>query len=86
MHGALPWMDEEPAESLWVRISGQTNTGDIVVDVCCRPPDHEEVVKAFLRQLEEASCLQADEDMGDFKHPSICWKGRCGQRGGWKTV
>lgn len=76
MHGALPWMDEEPAESLWVRISGQINTGDIVVDARCRTPNQEEeVVEAFLRQLEEASCLQADEDMGDFNHPNICWKG-----------
>lgn len=69
-------MVEEPAESLWVRISGQTNTGDIVVDVCCRPPDQEEeVVEAFLRRLAEASCLEADEDTGDFNHPNICWKG-----------
>jgi len=38
MHGALTRMGDEPAESSWVRISGQTNTGD-VVDVCYGPPD-----------------------------------------------
>jgi len=27
-------IDDEPGESLWVRISRQTNMGDIVVGVC----------------------------------------------------
>ena len=52
-------MDEEPAESLRVRVSKQANMGDIV-GVCYRLPDQEEVVaEAFFRQQEEASCLQA---------------------------
>lgn len=29
-------MDSEPDGRLWVRISRQTNTGDIVVSVCYR--------------------------------------------------
>lgn len=37
-------MDEKPAETLWFRISGQTATSDIVVDVCCRPLDQKEEV------------------------------------------
>ena len=31
-------MDEEPTESLWVRIKGRAGTGDIIVGVCYRPP------------------------------------------------
>jgi len=32
-------MDEEPTESLWVRIKGRAGTDDIIVRVCYRPPD-----------------------------------------------
>ncbi|GAB0179855.1 hypothetical protein GRJ2_000450800 [Grus japonensis] len=32
-------MDEEPTESLWVRIKGGAGAGDIIVGVCYRPPD-----------------------------------------------
>ena len=50
----MGWMDEEPAESLWVRISRQADMGD-VASVCRRRPDQEEVVaEATFRQLEEA--------------------------------
>ena len=30
-------MDEEPNESLWVRIKGRAGTDDIIVGVCYRP-------------------------------------------------
>lgn len=51
----LCWRDE-PAERLWVRISGQTNTVNSV-GVSYRPPSQEkEADEAFFRQLEEASC------------------------------
>lgn len=39
-------MDEETSKSLWVRVE-QIGTGDIVVDVYCRPPDREEVDEAL---------------------------------------
>jgi len=43
-------VDEEPVESLWVRIKGQAHMGDTVVGVYYRPPDHkEEVDEAFYR-------------------------------------
>ena len=35
-------MDDEPADSLWVRISGQTNMGEVVVgrmQTCISKPD-----------------------------------------------
>jgi len=35
-------MDEEPTESLWVKIKGRTGTGNITVGVCYRPPDQDE--------------------------------------------
>ena len=35
-------MDEEPTESLWVRIKEKTGKGDIVVSICYRLPDQEE--------------------------------------------
>ena len=40
---------EEAAESLWIRVRGQTNTGDVVVSVCYSPPYQEDVGKAFFR-------------------------------------
>ena len=43
-------------QSLWVAIKEQTNMGDIVVGICCRPLDQEEQVdEAFYGQLEAAS-------------------------------
>ena len=35
-------MDEEPTESLKVRIKGTIGTGDFIVGDCYRPPDQEE--------------------------------------------
>lgn len=49
-----------PAESLWVRIRGQTAVGT-VVDVCYRSPDTE--AEDLLGQLEKAS-FQAQVLMG----------------------
>lgn len=46
-------MGDKRAESLWVRIRGQTLMG-----VCCRLPGQEEVDEAFFRQLEKASDLE----------------------------
>lgn len=36
-------VDDEPIESLWIRIKRQTNLGNVVVDVSYRLPHHEEV-------------------------------------------
>jgi len=33
--------DEEPTESLWVKIQGRTGMRDITVGVCYRPPDQD---------------------------------------------
>ena len=53
----------------------QTNTGDVVVGICYRPPDEEEEVdEAFFIELEEASCSQALVLMKDFNHHQVCWK------------
>jgi len=52
--------NEERVESLWVRIKGQSHTGDITV-----PPDQEkEIDEAFYRQLQAASKSQALVLMG----------------------
>jgi len=67
-------MDEEQVESLWARMKGQTNMGDVVVGVYHRPPQ-DEIDEAFYRQLKVASQSQAPFLMGDFKHHDICWKG-----------
>ncbi|GAB0175756.1 hypothetical protein GRJ2_000040800 [Grus japonensis] len=69
-------MDEEPTESLWVRIKGSAGTGDIIAGVCYRPPDQEDRVdEALYRQIGAASRSQALVLMGDFNHPDICWRG-----------
>ena len=41
-------MDEEPTESLWVRIKGRAGTGDIIVGVCYRLPNLEDRVDESL--------------------------------------
>ncbi|GAB0206583.1 mitochondrial enolase superfamily member 1 [Grus japonensis] len=68
-------MDEEPTESLWVRIKGRAGAGDIIAGVCYRPPDQRDRVdEALYRQIGAASCSQALVLMGDFNHPDICWR------------
>lgn len=48
-------LNDEPVEILWVRIKGQANISDAVVDVYYRPPDQEEEVEEANKQLEVAS-------------------------------
>jgi len=68
-------MDDEPTGSLWFKFKEQTGMGDIVVGVCCRPPDQEEeVFEAFYKQLETTSGLQALALMGDLNHSNTCWR------------
>ncbi|GAB0176272.1 hypothetical protein GRJ2_000092400 [Grus japonensis] len=68
-------MDEEPTESLWVRIKGRAGAGDIIVGVCYRPPDQGDGAdEALYRQIGAASRSQALVLMGDFNHPDICWR------------
>ncbi|GAB0195031.1 hypothetical protein GRJ2_001968400 [Grus japonensis] len=68
-------MNEEPTESLWVRIKGRARAGDIIAGVCYRPPDQgDRADKALYRQTGAASCSQALVRMGDFNHPDICWR------------
>ncbi|GAB0184141.1 hypothetical protein GRJ2_000879400 [Grus japonensis] len=68
-------MDEEPTESLWVRIKGRAGAGDITVGVCYRPPDQGDGAdEALYRQIGAASRSQALVLMGDFNHPDICWR------------
>lgn len=67
--------DDDPAESLWVTISKQTNRGDTVMGICyVFPGQKEEIDKSFFRKMEEASRSQALVLIGDFNHPSICWR------------
>jgi len=49
-------LDEEPMESLWVKIKGRAGTGDITVGVCYQSPDqHERADEALYRQIGAAS-------------------------------
>ncbi|GAB0209348.1 hypothetical protein GRJ2_003400500 [Grus japonensis] len=66
---------DEQVESLWVKIRGQDNKGNLMVGVYYRPSDQGEPVdEAFLLELWEASCSQTLILLGDFNHPDICWK------------
>ncbi|PKU31806.1 dtw domain-containing protein 2 [Limosa lapponica baueri] len=68
-------MDEDPTESLWVRIKGNTGAGDGTVRVCYRPPDQSDREGgALYRQTGAASRSQALVLMGDFNHPDMCWR------------
>jgi len=61
-------MNDEGVESLWVRIKGQDNMGDIIMSVCYQPPHQEvEADEAFYRQLEVASRSQASVLMGGLQ-------------------
>jgi len=72
-------IDEEPTESLWVRIKARAGTGDIIVGVCYRPPDQEEWVdEGLYRQIGAASHSQTLVFTRDFKHPHICWRDNTG--------
>lgn len=75
MHAALLGMDDEPAESLWVRIREQTTVVNAVMRVSNRPSAQEEEVDEAFRELEEASHSRDLIFMGDLNHPIICWKG-----------
>ncbi|GAB0183292.1 hypothetical protein GRJ2_000794500 [Grus japonensis] len=68
-------MDEEPTESLWVRIKGRAGTGDTIEGVCYRPPEQDDQVdEALYRQIGAASCSQALVFMGALNQPNICWR------------
>lgn len=54
-------MGQEPAESLWIRFSAQTNIGAVVVSICYRSPDQDEIDEAFFKQSEEASRSQTGQ-------------------------
>lgn len=58
--------DDELIYSLWVRSREQTSAGNVVVSVCYRLPDQEEVNEVFFIKLEEAPHLQFF--MGNFNH------------------
>ncbi|GAB0203845.1 hypothetical protein GRJ2_002850100 [Grus japonensis] len=74
-------MDEEPTESLWVRIKGSAGAGDIIAGVCYRPPDQgDRADEALYRQIGAASRSQALVLMGDLNHPDICWRDNAAER------
>ncbi|PKU29971.1 hypothetical protein llap_19724 [Limosa lapponica baueri] len=48
-------MDEDPTESLWIRIKGSTGAGDVTVGVCYRTPDQgDREDEALYRQIGAA--------------------------------
>ncbi|XP_065440587.1 mitoferrin-1 isoform X1 [Chrysemys picta bellii] len=62
-------------ESLWVRLKGVKNKGDVMLGVYYRPPNQvEEVDEAFFKQLTKSSKAQDLVVMGDFNYPDICWE------------
>jgi len=68
-------MDQEPTESLWVKIQGRAGMRDITVGVCYRSPDQDKRVdEALYRQIGEASRSKALVLMEDFNHPNTCWR------------
>lgn len=64
---------EEPAGSLWIRVSRQTNVGHVVC-ICYKPPGQEEGEVSF-RYLEGASDSQDLIPVGDLIHAVACWRG-----------
>lgn len=70
-------------ESLWVRIKGRTNKGDVVVGVYYRPPGQDDSAdKLFFTELREASRLTPLVLMGDFNLPDVNWECHTASTGG----
>ncbi|GAB0203202.1 hypothetical protein GRJ2_002785800 [Grus japonensis] len=66
---------DDMVESLWVRIKGQANKGDVVVGVYYRPPSQDDATdELFFKELREASRSTALVLMGDFNLPDINWE------------
>uniref|UniRef100_K7EZ11 Endonuclease/exonuclease/phosphatase domain-containing protein n=1 Tax=Pelodiscus sinensis TaxID=13735 RepID=K7EZ11_PELSI len=62
-------------ESLWVKLKGVKNEGDVMLGIYYRPPSQvEEVDEAFFKQLTKLSKAQDLVVMGDFNYPDICWE------------
>ena len=63
------------AESLWVRIRGTENKGDVVVGVYYQSSSQDSSTdELFYRQLGEISGLVALVLMGDLNFPDINWE------------
>ncbi|KAK4810955.1 hypothetical protein QYF61_013363 [Mycteria americana] len=66
---------DDVVESLWVRIKGMENKGDVTVGVYYRSPSQDvSTDELFCRQLGEISGLVALVLMGDFNFPGIDWE------------
>ncbi|GAB0208021.1 mitochondrial enolase superfamily member 1 [Grus japonensis] len=66
---------DDTVESLWVRIKGQANKGDVVVGVYYRPPSQDDATdELFFKELREASRSTALVLMGDFNLPDVNWE------------
>lgn len=62
--------------SLWARIRGKANTGNIVVGICYRSLGQEDKIdEAFSKQVEETSLFQALAFIGYTDQLEICWAG-----------
>ena len=60
---------------------GKACRGDILVEVCYRPPNQdEEMDEAFYEQLAEVVQSPALVLVGDFNFPDTCWKYNTVQR------
>lgn len=74
-------VDNELAESLWVKAKGHTKMTD-VLGVRHHPPDKEEIAEAFFRHMEEAFFRHMEEAshlhvlvlISDFNFPDTCWR------------
>ncbi|GAB0182550.1 hypothetical protein GRJ2_000720300 [Grus japonensis] len=61
--------------SLWVRIKGQANKGDVIVGVYYRPPSQDDATdELFFKELREASRSTALVFIGDFNLPDVNWE------------
>ncbi|KAK4810895.1 hypothetical protein QYF61_013303 [Mycteria americana] len=66
---------DDVVESLWVRIKGMENKGDVTVGVYYRSPSQDvSADELFCRQLGEISGSVALVLMGDFNFPGIDWE------------
>ena len=67
-----PGMGHESAESLWARMGGQPNTGTVVVGVCYRLSDQEEVDEASSGNWSSFTFAVPNVHQEGLEPPIIC--------------
>lgn len=71
--------DEEPAVILWVKIKGKAGTEDIMMWICCRPPDGRWCGWSSLQADRSSFTFASPDPYGGFQSPGLSVGGTNGR-------